>query len=196
MADERAEALRRSHVRAIPLLELREIAGRNPPLTQDTDFVVGNPDARVRVSLAVFFVPAVQHPMPYDARYLGYLDAGKHGLAVMGRETPSEQGAGLMFCDPIFGTLSAPTPLPGDTFGWLVSDEPDCREWYCRLRAELLGGEGSYAIAGKWVARVTVTSRVEMSAEEWRRTVDKVYLRLVADDGVVPFMEFLPPPPA
>lgn len=173
MAGERETGLRRAHVRAIPLVNLRMLPRKTA--TVSTDFRVGNPDARVRTSLSVLFRPDNGVALdPADPSYGGYLAAGNHGLAIVGRESADEQGGGLYMADPILGTLSAPVPLPGGTFGWLVSEEADCREWYCRLVCRA-GDSG--LLTGTWFARVTCTDRVGMKPEEWERVADRLYLR-------------------
>jgi hypothetical protein len=178
MAGPRETGLRRAHVRAIPLLEiLHAEIGRGGSASGSADFVLGIPDGRVRASLAVMFYPKVQDlAFPSDHPYVA---AGLHGLAIIGRENGMEQGGHLQFGDLVFGSFSVPVPLPGDTFGWIVSDEPDCREWYCRLTTDVLteaeGGE-----EGTWVARATFTDRVGMTPEEWERVADKIYLRNLA----------------
>jgi hypothetical protein len=174
MAGEREIALRRAHVRAIPLVNLRVLPRKTQ--TVSADFRVGNPDARVRTSLSVLFRPddAFAALDPADSVYSGYLAAGNHGLAILGRESADEQGAKLWIADPVLGTLSAPVPLPGGTFGWLISDDADAREWYCRLVCRA-GDSG--LLTGTWFARVTCTDRVGMKPEEWERVADRLYLR-------------------
>jgi hypothetical protein len=192
MAGERDEALHRRHVRAISLASFRKTTQNGPsyPTNAQVDFVVGNPDGRVRTALAVFFVPAAGRPFPSDPGYQGMFVAGnQHTLSVMARETPNEQGPGLLFCDQVFGSLSTPVGMPGDTFGWLISDEADAREWYCRLNTSVID-EVAKGASGEWVARVTLTSRVVMTAEEWRRVADQTYLRPVVE-GQPPIVGFL-----
>lgn len=175
MAGPREEALRRAHVRALPLMHLRERAsGPSTEAERTVDFYVGNPDGRVRTALTVMFVPE---------RFVGpggitpemFLAVGMHGLAIMGRESTREQAGRMLDVDPVFGTLSAPVPVPGDTYGWLVSEIPDAREWHCRLYCDLYGDIAG--IQGMWMAVATYTDQVGMSEEEWRRTADRIYLR-------------------
>jgi hypothetical protein len=197
MAGEREEGLRRVHVRALPLMRVAgDLDGAYRQQVRTTvDFRVGLPDGRVRVALAVFFVPDayIGHPTPGPCPYRGFVDPGQHGLAVMGRETAGEQGNQLWMVDPVYGSLSAPVPLPGDTFGWLISDEPDCREWYGRLLVNRIGedeGGPGWAVDGTWVARVTCTDRVGMAAEEWARVANRLYLERV---GELARLAFVPP---
>lgn len=182
MAGPRETGLRRVHVRAIELIEmvtaqLAEADGAS------VDFVLGIPDSRVHVALAVLFAPEGTQPAlePGNTLWdnLFVPSADNHtSLVVMGRETAAEQGNNLLFADPVFGTFSAPAPLPGDTFGWLISDDrPDVREWYCRLRV-LHDDPGRTEHLGRWMAKATFTDATGgMHPEEWERAADRRYLR-------------------
>jgi hypothetical protein len=173
-------SIRRCHIAAETLaIMVRDVAQAEGLGGSHVDFVVRLPDSRMEVSLAVLFCPeddAFVAAEPSDTLWDDiFVPAAGNltSLALMGRQTAAEQGGRMLFADPVFGRLSAPAPLPGDTFGWLVSDRPDAPEWFGRLTIGMEGAVADYP--GKWVAKAVYTDATGgMHPDEWARVVEKL----------------------
>lgn len=184
MAGPRETELRRCHVRAIPLLDVRPGVAASSAENCTVDFVCGQPDGRVRCALSVLFVPRkdafVDIGSPFAADH-PYLAAG-HTLAVMAREKGMEQGGHMHFVDAVYGRFGAPVSLPPDVFGWHISDEFDARELYGQLKTLWQSDPIGYGESGTWIARATYTDRVGMAEDEWERLADRIYLRALREN--------------
>jgi hypothetical protein len=185
MADERATGLRRTHSVAIPLAEFSYAergAWESIPLaTRTRTFRLGLPDARLTVALAVMFVPAPAYLgyEPLNLWWEGWWAANRHYLSIQARERANEQSNALMPVDNVFGSPTNPVGNAEDLYGWLVSGEPDAREWLCRLviaDPPAPVGASKEGVWGRFVAAATFTSHVDMTEAEWKRVANRIYL--------------------
>lgn len=186
MAGERAEGLRRTHSVA---LDLANVTWENRPrspgelsaASRTRNFYLGLPDARLTVALAVMFVPENLALSPSDAWWDSWFAPGNHLLSIQARERAGEQSNALIPVDNVFGSPTHPVGNAEDIYGWLVSGEPDAREWRGRL---VIGDLAAQIVAtghevpwGRFVATATFTSHAEMTADEWKRVANRIYLR-------------------
>jgi hypothetical protein len=182
MAGERAEKLRRTHTVALALADVSFVdAPRGERLTiaqRTRTFYLGLPDARLTVALSVMFVPAHLSYVPLAAGWNGWFHPSTHYLSVQARERAGEQSNALLPVDNVYGSPTHPIGNVEDLYGWLISGEPDAREWRGSLVvADWVAGNVPSGPLGRWVATATFTSHAEMTADEWRRVADRIYLR-------------------
>jgi len=195
-SDRDVAGFHRVHAIALPLIAITGLGGLSDLAADRPRYVIPFrlrlSDFRARVSLAVFFLPSRGHSDdPNAAEYGDYFAAGAQGLSVIARQSAEEQGSGLSPVEKVYGSPLSPIPLAGELFGWQVSAGADGKEWAGVLDAgNLPPGHGAdgwvYQIEGTWLARATFTAQDVMSDVEWKRVVDRLYLRGPAQTPILP----------